>query len=64
MTGNYNSQRFDKEQKHFGGLIFPSDWNLSYVTDRSNRTHPYGSSIAQRIESDFKREQQLQKTNL
>lgn len=46
---------FDKEHRHFGGLIYPSDFNTDYREDDNIN----GSSIASRIESDFKREKKL-----
>ena len=55
MTGNYNSQRFDKEHRHFGGLIYQSDFN----TDYRGKDNTNGSTIASRIESDFRWEQKL-----
>ena len=55
MTGNYNSQRFDKEHRHFGGLIYQSDFN----TDYRGKNNTNGSTIASRIESDMRWEQKL-----
>ena len=55
MTGNYKTERFDKEHRHFGGLIYQSDFN----TDNRGKDNTYGSTIASRIESDFRREQKL-----
>ena len=46
---------FDKEHRHFGGLIYPSDFNTDYRGDDNIN----GSTIASRIESDFKREKKL-----
>lgn len=59
MTGNYNSQRFDKEHRRFGGIIYQSDFNTDYRGKGKDNT--YGSTIASRIESDFKWEQKLRK---
>lgn len=50
-------ERFDKEHKHFGGIIFPSDFN----TDLRGNDNIYGSSIAQRIHYDLKREKEILK---
>ena len=55
MTGNYNSQRFDKEHRHFGGLIYRSDFN----TDYRGKDNTNGSTIASSIESDFRWEHKL-----
>lgn len=55
MTGNYNSQRFDPEHRHFGGLIYQSD----FCTDYNGKNNTYGSTIASRIESDMRWEQKL-----
>lgn len=56
MTGKiYRTERFDKEHRHFGGVIHPSDFNTEY-RGRSRKEWE-GSSIAYRIESDFRREQ-------
>lgn len=53
---NYITETFDKEHIHFGGKIYPSDFNTDYRgKDNSN-----GSSIAARIESDFRWEKKLQ----
>ena len=46
---------FDKEHQHFGGLIYPSDFN----TDYRGNDNINGSPIASRIESDFRREKKL-----
>ena len=58
MTENYNSQRFDKEHRHFGGLIYQSDFCTEY---RNNGTN--GSIMAKRIAEDFEWEQKLRKLN-
>lgn len=56
MTQNFGrTERFDKENRHFGGLVYPSDFN----TNRKGTTQTHGSAIAARIESDFRREQSL-----
>lgn len=59
MTGNYKdiTKVFDKEHRHLGGIIYPSDFN----TDYRGKENIHGSTIAQRIESDFRREQKLYK---
>ena len=59
MTGNYKTERFDKEHRHFGGLIYPSDFN----TDYSGKDNTNGSTIAYRIESDFRWERKLREQN-
>ena len=56
MTRNYNTtETFDKEHIHFGGKIYPSDFN----TDYRGKDNTNGSSIAARIESDFRWERKL-----
>lgn len=58
MTKNiYMTERFDKEHRHFGGLILPSDFN----TDYRGKDNTKGSTVAQRIESDFRLEYSLRK---
>lgn len=49
------TETFDKGHRHFGGLIYPSDFNVNY---RGN-DNIGGSVIASRIESDFRREKKL-----
>lgn len=57
METNYKTERFDKEHRHFGGIIYQSDFNTDYRgNDNTN-----GSIVASRIESDFKREHKLRK---
>ena len=56
MTGNYTTEIFDKQHRHFGGSICLSDFN----TCRGKDT-PKGSTIASHIESDFKWEKKLLK---
>lgn len=41
----------------FGGIIYPSD----YETDYRRKNNKYGSSIAQRIASDWKFDEQCRK---
>ena len=53
MTGNYKTERFDKEHRHFGGLIYQSDFN----TDYRGKDNTNGSTIAKRIASDMRWEQ-------
>lgn len=57
IKNNYITETFDKEHIHFGGKIYLSDFNTEYRgNDISN-----GSSIAGRIESDFRKEKNLLK---
>lgn len=51
----YRTEIFDKEHRHFGGAICPSDFNTGY----RGRDAKWGSAIAARIEADFRREQRL-----
>lgn len=58
--GNYykvKTETFDKEHRHFGGFIYQSDFNTDYRGDDNIN----GSTIASRIESDFRREKKLYK---
>ncbi len=49
------TETFDKEHIHFGGVIYSSDFNTDYRgNDNTN-----GSTIASRIESDFRREKKM-----
>ncbi len=58
MTKNfYTTETFDKEHIHFGGLIYPSDYN----TDYRGKDNINGSIIASRIESDFRREKKMKR---
>lgn len=58
MTRNYYiTETFDKEHIHFGGKIYPSDFNTNYRGKDSTN----GSSIAARIESDFRLEKKITK---
>lgn len=59
MTEFYKTERFDKEHIHFGGIIYPSDFN----TDYRGKDNTNGSTIAARIESDFRREKKLLDSN-
>ena len=59
MTKNYTTGTFDKEHIHFGGRIYPSDFNTDYRGD--DRKIGESSSIAARIESDFNWEKKLLK---
>ncbi len=54
---NYITESFDKEHTHFGGIIYLSDFNTDYRIQENK----YGSSIAARIESDFRWEKNLMK---
>lgn len=56
MTNKYyRTETFDKNHKHFGGKIYLSDFNTDYRGKESTN----GSSIASRIASDFRREEEL-----
>lgn len=55
MATNYKTETFDNEHKHFGGLIYESDFN----TNHRGKDNTNGSTIARRIESDMKWEQKL-----
>ena len=51
MTENfYRTETFDKRHMHFGGFVYPSDFN----TDCRGKDNIHGSPIASRIESDFR----------
>lgn len=52
----YKTETFDKEHIHFGGIIYPSDFNASYEYYDQNE-----SSIAKRIMADWKFDQQCKK---
>lgn len=47
---NYITETFDKEHRHLGGRIYPSDFN----TDYRGASSTTGSFIAARIEADFR----------
>lgn len=53
-TGNYFTETFDKEHIHFGGVIYPSDFETDY-RGKDNAE----SMIAGRILSDFRRENRM-----
>ncbi len=55
MTDFYRTEIFDKQHIHFGGKIYPSDFN----TDYRGKDNINGSIIASRIETDFIREKKL-----
>ncbi len=57
MTNFYRAERFKVDHTTFGGLIILSDFETNY---RSNN-HQNGSSIAQRIVSDLKFDEQCRK---
>lgn len=60
--GNYlkvKTETFDKDHKHFGGLIYQTDFN----TDYRGMDNLNGSPIASRIETDFRREKKLYQCN-
>lgn len=46
------TKRFDKEHRHFGGMIYQSDFS----TDYRGKNNTKGSGIASRIEHDLRRE--------
>ncbi len=49
------TETFDKQHIHFGGVIYSSDFNTDYRgNDNTN-----GSTIASRIEFDFRREKKM-----
>ena len=50
-------ETYDKEHRHFGGLIFPSDYNFTASTTVKKRG--IGSPVAQRIASDRRWEESL-----
>lgn len=58
-SSNYKNEigRFDKKHSRFGGLIYQSDFN----TDYRGKANKNGSTIASRIESDFRWEQKSRK---
>lgn len=62
MTGSnyYTTEIFDKGHYHFGGTIYPSDFN----TDYRGSDNTLGSSIAARIESDFRWERNTLSKNI
>lgn len=53
MAINYGT--YDKEHRHFGGIIYSSDFNTDFRGDDT----PDGSYIAKRIESDFRWERKM-----
>lgn len=57
MAAFYRTETFNKEHIHFGGVIYLSDFNTEYREKDNIR----GSSIAARIESDFRWEKRLLK---
>ena len=57
MTNYYTTETFDREHTHFGGTIYTSDFN----TDYRGKDNINGSSIAARIESDFRREKKMKR---
>ncbi len=59
MTAFYKTETYDKEHLHFGGVIYPSDFNTDYRT-KGNGTESW---IASRIEADFKREIKMLNTS-
>ena len=58
---NYLTETYDKEHIHFGGIIYPSDFN----TDYRGHDNANGSPIASRIASDLRWEEKTlkKKTN-
>ncbi len=57
MTDFYRTEIYDKQHIHFGGIIYQSD----FETDHRGKDNNNGSSIAQRIVSDLKRDEQWRK---
>ncbi len=57
---NYKTELFDREHRHFGGVIYLSDFH----TECRKSAARHGSTIASRIVSDFHREKSLLDTNL
>lgn len=56
MTGIFiKTERFDKEHRHLGGKICPSDFN----TDYRGKDYTNGSDIASRIAADFQWEKKI-----
>lgn len=53
----YRTGTFDKEHIHFGGRIYPSDFNTDYRGNDSKN----GSSVAKRIMDDWKFDQQCKR---
>lgn len=53
----YTTEIFDRQHTHFGGKIYPSDFN----TDYRGKDTTNGSAIASRIEADFKWEKKTLK---
>lgn len=51
----YITETFDKEHKHLGGYIYPSDFN----TDYRGNNNLNGSFIASRIASDYRWENKV-----
>lgn len=49
-TGTYKTEIFDKEHRHPGGRIYPSDFYTNY----RGKENTNGSTIASRIASDFR----------
>lgn len=56
MTNNYKTETFDKEHNHLGGIIYLSDFCTEY---RENKKKYESSSVAQKIASDFKHDQEM-----
>lgn len=56
----YTTEIFDKKHFHFGGVIYSSDFNTDYRGD--DNTH--GSTIANRIASDFRWERNTLSKNI
>lgn len=49
------TETFDKEHRHLGGVIYPSDFNTDYRGSNSLN----GSFIASRIASDYRWEKKI-----
>ena len=56
----YTTEIFDKGHFHFGGIIYPSDFNTDYRGD----DNIHGSKIANRIASDFRWERNTLSKNI
>ena len=53
MAMNYET--YDKQHAHFGGTVYPSDFN----TETRRYSPTCGSDIAKRIEADYRRDRKL-----
>ena len=55
------TETYDKEHKHFGGLIYQSDFNTYFDTDYRKQKTTQGSTIADRIMADLQWEEELKR---